>query len=107
MRKTPALDTQLKVAAACGLSPSTISRILNGSVAAHVEVLDAIAKAFGRQPADLLRSAADTSLRYDVARYAQLPDAQKDRVEKFIARVLTDQEGSTFVSSPLKSTDIG
>lgn len=48
------LNSQPKLASATGLGQSTIGRVLRGEVAATLDSIEAIAKAFGISPAELL-----------------------------------------------------
>lgn len=54
MDARPDLDTQMKVAAKSKLGQSTIQRILSDQQAATVDVVEALAKAFGISPVELL-----------------------------------------------------
>lgn len=92
MNSTPALDSQVKVGKAANVGQTTVSRILNGSVPATLDVLDAIAKAFGRDVSDLLSSQPETKINYDPKKFARLPDYEKVRVEAFIEHVLREYE---------------
>lgn len=56
------LDTQAKVAAAAGVSQSTVGRVLAADVHAHLDVVEAIAKAFGVHPITLLTDPRDVAL---------------------------------------------
>lgn len=92
MRATPHLDTQVKVSAASGVAQTTVSRILLGSTPATADILDAIAKAFRRDPGDLLTNNSDVKVQYDPAKFAQLPDYEKVRIEAFIKHVLKEYD---------------
>src|SRR5258708_6716274 len=100
MRDRPDLDTQMKIAHASGVGQTTIGRIINCTVSATVDSLESIAAAFGRQPGELLLGDSDTRVKYDMKRYARLPDYEKIRVEAFINHVLSDYE-----NSPTPKTD--
>ncbi len=95
MRERIDLDTQMKVSDKSGVGQTTIGRILNCKVSATVDILHAIAKAFGRQPGELLMSDSDNRVKYDMARYAKLPDYEKVRIEAFINHVLSDYDKLT------------
>lgn len=92
MRVTPHLDTQVKVSAASGVAQTTVSRILLGTTPATADILDAIAKAFRRDPGDLLTDNSDMKVQYDRTKFAQLPEYEKVRIEAFIKHVLTEYE---------------
>jgi transcriptional regulator with XRE-family HTH domain len=92
MRANPNLDTQVKVSTASGVAQATVSRILLGTTPATADILDAIAKAFRRDPGDLLTSNADAKVQYDPARFASLPDYEKVRIQAFIKHVLSEYE---------------
>lgn len=66
MKATPALSSQPRVAEKSGVGQTTIGRILRQEVSATVEVLSAIAGAFGRTTAEL------TSSSESEARFASL-----------------------------------
>lgn len=61
MEKTPALDTQIKVANRSGVAQSTIGRILRRETAATLDNIEAIAKAFGVESRVLLSHSNDSS----------------------------------------------
>lgn len=92
MRATPHLDTQVKVSAASGVAQTTVSRILLGTTPATADILDAIAKAFRRDPGDLLTDNSDMKVQYDRTKFSRLPDYEKVRIEAFIKHVLTEYE---------------
>ncbi|MFM0226155.1 helix-turn-helix domain-containing protein [Paraburkholderia dipogonis] len=92
MRADPNLDTQVKVSKASGVAQTTVSRILLGTTPATADILDAIAKAFRRDPGDLLTNNSDVKVQYDLTKFARLPDYEKVRIEAFIKHVLTEYE---------------
>ncbi|CAN7643380.1 helix-turn-helix domain-containing protein [Paraburkholderia terricola] len=92
MRADPNLDTQVKVSKASGVAQTTVSRILLGTTPATADILDAIAKAFRRDPGDLLTNNSATKVQYDLTKFARLPDYEKVRIEAFIKHVLTEHE---------------
>lgn len=92
MRANPNLDTQVKVSNASGVAQTTVSRILLGTTPATADILDAIAKAFRRDPGDLLTNNSDAKVQYDLTKFARLPDYEKVRIEAFIKHVLTEYE---------------
>ena len=94
MRADPNLDTQVKVSAASKVGQTTVSRILLGTTAATVDVLDAIAKTFRRNPGELFTKDRTTKIHYDMERFADLPDYEKERIEAFIKHVLAEFEQS-------------
>ncbi|MFM0405260.1 helix-turn-helix domain-containing protein [Paraburkholderia dipogonis] len=92
MRATPHLDTQVKVSQASGVAQTTVSRILLGTTPATADILDAIAKAFRRDPGDLLTDNSDMKVQYDRTKFSQLPDYERVRIEAFIKHVLNEYE---------------
>lgn len=92
MQANPNLDTQVKVSEASGVAQTTVSRILLGTTPATADILDAIAKAFRKDPGDLLTNNADIKVQYDLTKFAQLPPYEKARIEAFIKHVLTEYE---------------
>jgi transcriptional regulator with XRE-family HTH domain len=92
MRADPNLDTQVKVSKASGVAQTTVSRILLGTTPATADILDAIAKAFRRDPGDLLTNNSDVKVQYDVTKFARLPDYEKVRIEAYIRHVLAEHE---------------
>lgn len=54
MDENPALDTQVKVSKKSGVSQSTVQRVLSRDVAATLDVVEDIAKAFSQRPPSLL-----------------------------------------------------
>ena len=60
MEKTPALDTQVKLAKRSGIAQSSVGRILRGEVAATLDNIEAIAKAFGVSANFLLQHETST-----------------------------------------------
>lgn len=61
MSDRPDLDTQVKVAAAAGVSQTTMSRVLNAQTGVTIDNLESIAAAFGR---DAWQLVAPDSLAY-------------------------------------------
>lgn len=61
MERAPGLDTLKKVAARSGVSFGTVQRVKKAEVNLTVDNLKAIAAAFGRDPADLLRTTTDSN----------------------------------------------
>nr|DAF10804.1 MAG TPA: Helix-turn-helix protein [Caudoviricetes sp.] len=87
------LSSQQRVADASHVSQATINRILRNEVSATIANLEAIANAFGRSAYEILIPPNDPStISYDRARYALLPEADKDKVESYVAFVMS---GST------------
>lgn len=60
MEKTPALDTQVKLAKRSGIAQSSVGRILRGEVAATLDNIEAIATAFGVSADFLLQHETST-----------------------------------------------
>lgn len=56
MEATPALDTQTKVSKKAKVSQSTVQRILSKDVAATVDVIEDLGRAFGLKPPSLILS---------------------------------------------------
>jgi transcriptional regulator with XRE-family HTH domain len=104
MRATPHLDTQVKVSEASGVAQTTVSRILLGSTPATADILDAIAKAFRRDPGDLLTDNSDMKVQYDRTKFSRLPDYEKVRIEAFIKHVLTEYEEPSTPDPKKKSS---
>lgn len=104
MRVTPHLDTQVKVSEASGVAQTTVSRILKGTTPATADILDAIAKAFRRDPGDLLTDNSDMKVQYDRTKFSHLPDYEKVRIEAFIKHVLKEYEEPSTPDPKKKST---
>lgn len=84
------LSSQQRVADAAHISQATINRILRNEVSATVANLEAISRAFGRSAYEILIPPNDpATISYDRARYALLPEADKDKVESYVAFVMT------------------
>lgn len=92
MKATPRLDTQAKISEASGIAQTTVSRILTGATPATADILDAIAKAFRRDPGDLLTNNSNRRIQYDPKKFERLPDYEKTRIEAFIKHVLNEYE---------------
>lgn len=73
MEATPALSSQTAVARAAKVGQSHISRIYRGNANPTVDIIEAIAKAFKRKPADLFTDATS-----DDAQSAQTAAAAND-----------------------------
>lgn len=84
------LSSQQRVADASHVSQTTVNRILRNEVSATIANLEAIAKAFGRSAYELLIPPNDpATIQYDRARYALLPEADKDKVESYVDFVMS------------------
>jgi transcriptional regulator with XRE-family HTH domain len=70
MQKTPALDTQVKLAKRSGIAQSSVGRILRGEVAATLDNIESIATAFG--------VSADFLLQYETSEQPDLVIFGKD-----------------------------
>lgn len=99
MDETPALDTQMKIAARSGIAQSTVGRILRGDVAVTLDNVEALAVSFGRDPADLLicdKTKARTALQ---AVLSGLPAADIEKVSayaRFVKAQHAEQHQPTF-----------
>ena len=103
MRADQNLDTQVKVSVASGVGQTTVSRILKGTTAATADVLDAIARAFGKDPGDLLTARTEHKIQYDVSKVKRLPEYEKARIEAFIKHVLVEYEHLPDAASKKKT----
>lgn len=93
MHENAALSSQGKVARACGISQSTIGRVINNDASVSISTLETIARAFGRHGYELLIHPGDPSLiKYNREKYALLPLEEKTRVENFISFAIAQNE---------------
>jgi hypothetical protein len=62
MAERPALNTLSKITTACGISNGTVDRIRRAAVSTRIDELEALGRAFGLQPWELLRPQARGAL---------------------------------------------
>lgn len=96
MDRTPALDTQVKVAARASISQSTVGRLLRGEVYAQLSQVEALAEAFKVEVSSLLseRDAADVGITPEQERaYSALTAEQRKEVWDFITFLAAKQKG--------------
>jgi transcriptional regulator with XRE-family HTH domain len=89
MAAVPHLSTQEKLAARTGLGAGTIGRVRKAEVAATVDTLDAIARAFHIKVRDLVDGAGkdvEHSLATDslAGRIADLPEPKRKAIEQLL-----------------------
>ena len=84
------MGKQLGLSAKAGLAQTTIGRILNCQNSANIDVVDLIAKAFGRTAADLLEDPHLHKINYDKIAYQQLPEQDRKNIERYIAFVMSE-----------------
>lgn len=99
MDATPALDTQMKIAARSGIAQSTVGRILRGDVAVTLDNVEALADAFGRDPADLLTYVKSKARAAFQDAVAGLPAAEIEKVSayaRFVKAQHTEHHQPTF-----------
>jgi transcriptional regulator with XRE-family HTH domain len=100
MEKTPALDTQVKLARRSGIAQSSVGRILRGDVSATIDNIEAIATAFGVSISTLLKSHSNSQLDVDdfVGDLPQLLNGLKpgdvDEVRLFIQFIQAKREAA-------------
>ena len=93
MSESRELSTQGKRSRVCGVAQVTISRLLNNEVSVSISTLENIASAFGRRGYELLIPPNDpAAISYDRARYASLPEADKDKIESYIDFVISQDQ---------------
>lgn len=83
------LSKQLGLSAKAGLAQSTIGRLLSCQNSANIDVVDQIAKAFGRTAAELLEDPAMRHIQYDRCAYQRLSDTERDSIERYIVFVIS------------------
>lgn len=92
----PTLNTQMRVAAKCGLGQRTIGRILNAEVEPQLGHVQAIAEALAVSVPDLLTdwNSPPAQLIYDRQQFAQLPPEDRAKIQAFIDFVVTSHSAS-------------
>ncbi|TCD17366.1 helix-turn-helix domain-containing protein [Lelliottia amnigena] len=89
MRESLELSSQGKLHKASGIAQATINRMLNNEVSVSIATLESLAAPFGRQGYELLIHPRDpANINYDRARYASLPEQEKDKIESYINFVI-------------------
>lgn len=83
MARTPALDTQLKLARRSGIAQSTIGRILRQEVSPTVDVLEAIAHAFEVPVVEIVKICDMEAAPLD-SRLTELRQFDLDMIDAFI-----------------------
>lgn len=83
MAKTLGLETQAALAYKCGVAQSTIGRILRQEVSPTVDILEAIADAFGVPVAELVKDCDETVTPLD-SRISELRQSDLDMIDAFI-----------------------
>lgn len=95
MESTPALDSYPKISRATLLGLGTISRIINAESAASIDTVEVLARAFGRSPAELLRTDLDNRLDIlgdTASRLAQLAPDQREHALALLNMVIEQAE---------------
>ncbi len=82
------LSKQLGLSAKAGLAQTTVGRILNCQNSANIDVVDLIAKAFGRTAAELLEDPNLHKINYDRAAYQLLSEQERENIERYIVFVI-------------------
>ena len=100
MARRPDLDTQVKLATAAHVTQSTIWRILEEKVGASIDVVEALAKAFGVPPVALLSGDQENRL---LEAWSKLTDEERYRVVVFM-EVTAQARANTIDSAPLSWT---
>lgn len=93
----PHVDKQEKVAKRASISQSSVNRVLSGKVDTQMRVVESLANAIGISPTDLLIDDENDAsvIHYDRVRYAQLPEAEKKAIERYIEFVLSQAAATT------------
>lgn len=97
MDASPALDTQDKLAARCGIAQSTVGRILRCEVAATLDNVQALARAFGVPPGELV--GPREQLRELDRLLAMLPAEEVEKIEayaRFVHAQYSERHGRVF-----------
>lgn len=100
MAKRPDLDTQAKLAKAAHVTQSTIWRVLEEKVGASVDVVEALAKAFGVMPITLLSDQQESRF---LEAWSKLDDDERYKVVVFM-EVTAQARASTIQNAPLSWT---
>lgn len=83
------LNSQQRVGEKAGIAQATVQRMLSKEASTTIGTLAAIADAFGRQAYELLVPKEHPGfIKYDHARFAALPEADKEKIRAFIEFIL-------------------
>ncbi|WP_395490859.1 helix-turn-helix domain-containing protein [Cedecea davisae] len=87
------LNSQQRVGEKAGIAQATVQRLLSKEASTTIGTLAAIADAFGRQAFELLVPKEHPGIiNYDHARFAALPDSEKEKVRSFIEFILQQNQ---------------
>lgn len=83
------IKSQAQLSVKSKLGQSTINRIVKNEASATIDSLEAIAKALGRKPYELMLPPNDNNvLKYDHKKFAELPWSAKEEIQDFIEFVI-------------------
>lgn len=86
--------SQAQLSVKSKLGQSTINRIVKNEASATIDSLEAIAKALGRKPYELMLPPDDNNvLKYDHKKFAELPWSAKEEIQDFIEFVIHKYHG--------------
>jgi len=90
----PTISTQTQLAKKCGVSQSTIQRILKEEVSAQLNVTEAIAQAFGVSVAELLTEGGPdaSGLGFNREKFSRLPESDKEKAISYINFLIHQQQ---------------
>lgn len=93
MSRIAAVDTQTKLANRAGISQSSVARVLAGNVDTQIGIVAALATAMGIAPGRLLDDPdAAPELQIDRERFANLPAAERAKIQSYIDFVMAQPE---------------
>ncbi|HGJ5876945.1 MAG TPA: helix-turn-helix domain-containing protein [Arsenophonus sp.] len=88
------IKSQAQLSVKSKLGQSTINRIVKNEASATIDSLEAIAKALGRKPYELMLPPNDNDLlKYDHKKFAELPWSAKEEIQDFIEFVIHKYHG--------------
>ncbi|WP_334470414.1 helix-turn-helix domain-containing protein [Arsenophonus sp. PmNCSU2021_1] len=88
------VKSQAQLSVKSKLGQSTINRIVKNESSATIDSLEAIAKALGRKPYELMLPPNDNNvLKYDHKKFAELPWSAKEEIQDFIEFVIHKYHG--------------
>ncbi|HGJ5882043.1 helix-turn-helix domain-containing protein [Arsenophonus sp.] len=88
------VKSQAQLSVKSKLGQSTINRIVKNEASATIDSLEAIAKALGRKPYELMLPPNDNNvLKYDHKKFSELPWSAKEEIQDFIEFVIHKYHG--------------
>ncbi|WP_147692717.1 helix-turn-helix domain-containing protein [Vogesella mureinivorans] len=86
------LGTQLGLSSKAGIAQSTIGRMLSCQNSANIDVVEQIARAFGRSASELLENPTSGHIQYDRTGYDGLSTEDRSSIERYIAFVISESK---------------